>query len=150
MKSSIYKTCRLIISKYINKGATVVDVEKCMAEARATVDFSDMTIEEMQETILRLTLTTILNANKFYSVVRRKGLFANSENCKKAYLKQLIENAKSDVKRIETLIEKLNKQVNIAEIDGQMAFDADTMEIFEEMTKEELVQMLREEAEEYA
>ena len=150
MKSGIYKTCRLVISKYINKGATVVDVEKCMAEARATVDFSDMTIEEMQETILRLTLTTILNANKFYSVVRRKGLFANSENCKKAYLKQLINNAKSDVKRIETLIEKLNKQVDIAEIDGQMAFDADTMEIFEEMTEEELVEMLREEAEEYA
>lgn len=150
MKSSIYKTCKLIVSRYINSGATVVDVEKCMAEARATVDFSDMTIEEMQETILRLVLTTILNANKFYSVVRRKGLFANSENCKKAYLKQLIKNAKNDMARLEKLVEKLNKQVDIAEIDGQMAFDADTMEIFEEMTEEELVEMLREEAEEYA
>ena len=150
MKSSIYKTCKLIVSRYINSGATVVDVEKCMAEARTTVDFSDMTIKEMQETILRLVLTTILNANKFYSVVRRKGLFANSENCKKAYLKQLIENAKHDVNRLEKLLKRLNDNLDIAEIDGQMAFDADTMEIFEEMTEEELVEMLREEAEEYA
>lgn len=150
MKSSIYKTCKLIVSRYINSGATVVDVEKCMAEARATVDFSGMTEEEMQRTILRLTLTSILNAHRYYSVVRRKGLFANSENCKKAYLKQLIKNAKNDMARLEKLVEKLNKQVDIAEIDGQMAFDADTMEIFEEMTEEELVEMLREEAEEYA
>lgn len=69
---------------------------------------------------------------------------------KKAYLKQLIKNAKNDMARLEKLVEKLNKQVDIAEIDGQMAFDADTMEIFEEMTEEELVEMLREEAEEYA
>lgn len=147
MKSGIYKTCRLIASRYINKGATVINMDDCMKEAMIMADFSDMTEEEMQETILRLTLTSILNANKYYSVVRRKGLFANSENCKKAYLKQLIKNAKNDVKRLEKLLKKLNRRIEVAEIDGQMAFDTDTMEIIEEMTEEELVEMLRQEAE---
>lgn len=146
MRNGIYRTCRLIASRYINKGATVVDMNACMSEAMALADFSDMTEEEMHEMILRLTLTSIFNANKYYSVVRRKGLFANVKNCKKAYLKRLVENAKNDVNRIETLIAKLNEQIEIAEIDGQMAF-TDTMEIIEEMTEEELVEMLREEAE---
>lgn len=150
MKNNIYKTCNLIASRKVKSGATVININDLMREAMALADFSGMTEEEMQRTILRLTLTSILNAHRYYSVVRRKGLFANSENCKKAYLKQLIENAKHDVRRLEKLLKRLNDNLDIAEIDGQMAFDADTMEIFEEMTEEELVEMLREEAEEYA
>lgn len=146
MKTGIYKTCRLVIAKYINSGRSVINIDDCLNEVLAVADFSEMTEDEKDEMISRFALTNVLNSHNFYSVVRRKGFFANIDDCKKAYLKAIINNAKNDVVRYEALLDKLNKRLDVAEIDGQMEFDFDSNEIIEQVTADDLLRMLREEA----
>ena len=146
MKTGIYKTCRLVIAKYINSGRSVINIDDCLNEVLAVADFSEMTEDEKDEMISRFALTNVLNSHNFYSVVRRKGFFANIDDCKKAYLEAIINNAKDDVKRYETLLEKLNKRLDVAEIPGQLEIDFDTCEVVEQLTQEQLLQMLKEEA----
>ena len=146
MRNGLYKTCNMIIARHLKSGKNVIDINKCLKEAMAVADFSGMDEEELQATVLKLMLTSALNSSNFYSVIRRKGYYANVDNCNKAYLKAIINNAQTDVKRFETLLEKLNKRIEVAEIDGQMEFDFDTNEIIEQLTQEQLLQMLEEEA----
>lgn len=146
MKTGIYKTCRLVVARYINSGKNVINIDDCLQEVLAKADFSEMTEDEKDEMISKFALTNVLNSNNFYSVVRRKGFFANIDDCKKAYLEAIINNAKDDVKRYETLLEKLNKRLDVAEIPGQLEIDFDTYEVVEQLTQEQLLQMLKEEA----
>lgn len=146
MSNGLYKTCSLIIANHLKSGKSVIDINKCLREAMAVADFSGMDERELQETVLKLMLTSALNGNNFYSVVRRKGYYANIDNCKRAYLKSIINNAHNDVERFEKLLDKLNKRLDVAEIDGQMEFDFDSNEIIEQLTQEQLLQMLEEEA----
>lgn len=146
MKTGIYKTCRLVVARHINSGKNVINIDDCLQEVLAKADFSEMTEDEKDEMISRFALTNVLNSHNFYSVVRRKGFFANIDDCKKAYLEAIINNAKDYVKRFETLLEKLNKRIEVAEIDGQMEIDFDTNEFVEQLTQEQLLKMLKEEA----
>ncbi len=151
MTSGIYKTCRQIIANHIDSGKKVIDRDELIREALILADFSEMEESEQHEMILGFALTTMLNSLGYYSVVRRKGYYANANECKRAYLKAIVNNAsvdaKTDAARYETLLGILNKRFPAtAEIPGQMEMDFESNEIVEQMTEEDLLQMLMDEA----
>lgn len=147
MKKDVYRKCRAIIAKRISLNAKVISMDKCMNEAMTTIDFTEMEEDEWKRIALKSMLTSACNSNNYYSVKRRKGFFANIDVCRKAYIRAIIDNADKDINRIKKLLDKLSKRLDTAEIDGQMEFDFDTGEISEQITEEQILEMLEAEAE---
>lgn len=112
------------------------------------LDYSEMDRDELEIRCKNADVGIILYQNGFRSVVRGKGVFIDYLKMKNPKaIEQLISNAKqsADKKRkVELAIRNALKNLEESEDYGsQMAFDED-MTIFEEMTREELIQTLRE------
>lgn len=150
MTSDVYKTCRAIVANCIDNGNSVIDINELIHKALILADFSTMEDSEKNAIIARSYITITLNQAGYRAPFRREGFFVNVEEGKKEYVEAVVNNAKVDAKtytRIyESLLEVLNKRFRTAEIDGQMEFDFDSGEYVEQITKEDILEMLRAEA----
>lgn len=112
------------------------------------LDYSEMDRDELEIRCKNADVGIILYQNGFRSVVRGKGIFIDYLKMKNPHaIEQLIKNANQSAeikKRVELAIKKALENLEASEDYGsQMAFDED-MTIFEEMTRDELIQTLQE------
>ena len=146
MKNGIYSKCNLVVSEAINKGATVISLDRLADAVLDTADFSNVTEKELREAYVRDALSSALGAKEWRSVVKRMGYYVDVNNCRREYKKAIADNVSGDIERDRRLLEIINSGLKTAEIDGQMAFNPETMQYEEEMTRSELLEMLEAES----
>lgn len=142
--SGIYSRLNQWVREMKSNDAIVIDRQDLVDR----LDYSEMDRDELETRCKNADVGIILYQNGFRSVVRGKGVFIDYLKMKNPKaIEQLIANAKqsADKKRkVELAIRNALKNLEESEDYGsQMAFDED-MTIFEEMTREELIQALRE------
>ena len=146
MKNGIYSECNLVVSNAIKGNARVISLDRLAGIVMQTADFRKVSEEELREAYVRQALSTTLSDKKWCSVVRGKGFYVDIEKCRKEYKKVIADNISGDIERDMKLLEIINKGLETAEIDGQMAFNPETMQYEEEMTRSELLEMLEAES----
>ena len=112
------------------------------------LDYSEMDRDELETRCKNADVGIMLYQNGYRSVVHGKGVFIDYLKMKNPEtIEQLIRNVDKEVAKKEKVKLALRKALknleNSEDYGSQMAFDED-MTIFEEMTREELIQTLRE------
>lgn len=146
MKNGIYTQCNIAVSEAINKKSRVISLDKLAKKVLATADFSNVTEQELRDSYVRHALSTTLSDKGWYSVVRGKGFYTTLDNSRREYRKAIADNISGDIERAEMFLKFINSGLETAEIDGQMIFNPETMEIEVQITEEELLEMLKAEA----
>jgi hypothetical protein len=142
----IFTELNVLIASEETKHKLAIDVERLTRMIQRIIDFDEIPIEELKDRYARAAASVALYQNGYKSVVRGEGLFVNVENCKKKeYLAKLYNNARMTKRQKEAALELIAKTIKLNEIPGQLKFMPDgTYE--EEATIDELIQMLREDA----
>ena len=106
-------------------------------------------LEWYVKTTLRAVVDSSLAARGYKSVVRGEGLFVNPEKVSnEAYIRRLANNVKKDGfkadEKFQYLLDVLNRCRN--GVPGQLSLDLETGLIIEDITEEEILDMLRADA----
>lgn len=142
--AGIYSRLNQWVREMKSNDAIVIDRQDLVDR----LDYSEMDRDELETRCKNADVGIILYQNGFRSVVRGRGVFVDYLKMKNPHaIEQLVKNADrstAEKERIGLAIREALKTLEKSEDYGsQMAFDED-MTIFEEMTREELIQALRE------
>lgn len=125
-----------------NDDKLVISVDDMVAQLRGDVDFDSVPKEVLADYVLRYAVAIGLNDNGYRSVVKGEGLYVNLEDCKNPdFIARLFNNAMIEEKAKEQVVNVIRKEIEASNV-KQFAFDIDGM-IFEEMTAEQLLELLR-------
>ena len=125
-----------------NDDKLVISVDDMVAQLRGDVDFDSVPKEVLADYVLRYAVAIGLNDNGYRSVVKGEGLYVNLEDCKNPdFIARLFNNAMIEEKAKEQVVNVIRKEIEASNV-KQFAFDIDGM-IFEEMTAEQLIELLR-------
>lgn len=102
---------------------------------------------DLERLVVGLYATIALNRENCYSYQRRKGKYINLERCSSpSILKEVMDNAKTDIKAHGTTWQRLSqqlKQIQTQTVPGQYRFDPDAPDaLIIDETFEELVERL--------
>ena len=125
-----------------NDDKLVISVDDMVAQLKGDVDFDSVSKEVLADYVLRYAVAIGLNDNGYRSVVKGEGLYVNLEDCKNPdFIARLFNNAMIEEKAKEQVVNVIRKEIEASNV-KQFAFDIDGM-IFEEMTAEQLLELLR-------
>lgn len=151
MADGIYSKLSQRIKEISAQKILVINV-KSLADC---IDISEMDEAEKDRRLKQAMASVALYQNGFRSVERGSGYFLDYRNCDNPiYLQKLCENADIDAKTKGTVLRAL-EQIKQNNIDGlpeyaQFVFDFDedgNSQYIEEITREQLIEMLRKDAE---
>lgn len=139
----MYSKLNKWIKKMKSDDAIVIDRQDLVER----LDYSEMDRNELETRCKNADVSIMLYQNGFRSVVKGKGIFIDYLKMKNPdAVAQLVRNAQiatGKKKEVELKIKAILKNLEEAEdYPSQMAFD-ENMTLFEEMSKEELIQFLR-------
>ena len=140
----IYSRLNKWIRTMKSNGSVVID----RRELTKRLDYSEMSREELEARCKNVDVSMMLYQNGFRSVVKGKGVFVDSVEMKNPdTIAQLVRNATASTeqkKQVELALREALKNLEKSEDFGsQIAFDED-MTLFEEMSRDELIEVLRE------
>ena len=102
----------------------------------------------MTDFALRAAAEVALYQKGYKSVVKGEGIFVNVENCEKPeYLKRLFNNAKLSESQKVNAVNIIKKRIKETNIEGQLTIDFSNGEIVENVSEEQLLDMLKDDAE---
>lgn len=139
----IYSRLNKWIRNMKSNGSVVIDRQ----ELTKRLDYSEMDRKELEARCKNADVSVVLYQNGFRSVVKGKGVFVDSVEMKNPNtIAQLVRNATASAeqkKQVElALKEALKNLEKSGDFGSQMAFDED-MTIFEEMSRDELIEVLK-------
>lgn len=138
----LYTAISTAIRERENDDKLVISVDDMVAQLRGDVDFDSVPKEVLADYVLRFAVAVGLNDNGYRSVVKGEGLYVNLEDCKNPdFIARLFNNAMIEEKAKEQVVNVIRKEIEASNV-KQFAFDIDGM-IFEEMTAEQLLELLR-------
>ena len=138
----LYTAISTAIRERENDDKLVISVDDMVAQLRGDVDFDSVPKEVLADYVLRYAVAIGLNDNGYRSVVKGEGLYVNLEDCKNPdFIARLFNNAMIEEKAKEQVVNVIRKEIEASNV-KQFAFDIDGM-IFEEMTAEQLLELLR-------
>lgn len=144
--AGFYAQLNSIIKERIAENIAIIERD----ELASSLDLSEVPREELEMMCSRAMASVMLYTNKYRSVVKGRGVFVHYEMAKNPkILKKLYDNADVDAHRkigYLRLIENLMRDNSDGDYGNQMAFglnDDNNLTIYEEMSKEELIDVLK-------
>lgn len=116
-------------------------------EVKDEVDVYSASLDWYIRFALRAAVEVVLYQKGYRAVVKGEGIFVNLDNCHKpAYLARMFNNAKLTEKQKQQAVAMIQKVIKANNMEGQLRFDTDGT-IFEDITEQQLIEMLRADAE---
>ena len=123
-----------------------IDMTDMIDAVTDEVDCYSASIDWYVHKVISQAITIALWQSGYRSVVHGKGLFVNPQNAKKPeYLVKLFNNAKLSEEQKQKVVNMMLKEIQDAGVDRQLFFDAKG-HIHEEISEEQLIEMLRKDA----
>ncbi len=149
MENGFYSALNKIVRQMKQDGNIIFDTETTSNK----IDLSGLDREELEEKCKKAMTAVIFYQNGLRSVVHGKGIYVDYEKIKsRVVIEKLLTNAKDGEVKKELMVDVLTTIIDrLPESAGnQMYFDPEKTDengdllIFEEKSKEELVEMLKE------
>lgn len=145
MKNSHYSMINKIVRQKKSNDEYIIDRQ----EIAKYIDLSEEDQEEKDMMLANFIASTILNYNGYRSVIKGHGVFIDEDALKsKLIAHALINNSRLDVKQRTAALQKLEAIAkNLPDDDAsQYSFCSDddgNLIIYEDITKEELIELIR-------
>ena len=143
----LYTAIGSIISQHEDENKLAMKVDDIIEEVKGEVDVHSASLDWYIRFALRAAIEVGLYQRGYKSVVKGTGLFVNPNNCNNpAYLARLFNNAKmtEDQKRIA--VDMIRKAIKQSGCEGQLRFDFESGTVIEDVTEEQLIAMLEQDA----
>lgn len=148
-ENSIYSFVASVVKNRKYNEEAIIDGGDLLLEIQRNIDLSEMPREELEKRFLKAVMWSTLNHEGYYSLVRREGLYVNFETMNNSkILKQvkdkLIENRTGDIRYDESVINELEKLFR-EKADGmaQLNFDFENGDYYQDLTRDELIQAIK-------
>ncbi len=139
---------KAVINERESENRLAVDVDDIMKATKEEVDISQVPVGWLTDFALRAAAEVALYQKGYKSVVKGEGIFVNVENCEKPeYLKRLFNNAKLSESQKVNAVNIIKKRIKETNIEGQLTIDFSNGEIVENVSEEQLLDMLKDDAE---
>ena len=143
----LYTAITSIIREKEEKYNLVISTDDMVTRLKDQNYLDSVPREVLEDYLLRFAVAIGLNDNGYRSVVKGEGLYINLENCERAeFLNRLFNNAVEMEQQKEQVVSLILKQRERAGIAGQTSIDPETGMIIEDITEEQLLDLLRKEA----
>lgn len=123
-------------------GTGVVDINKMVNFILPRLDTSGWSREMLERAYLKGILGTMLNADKYRSVIWGKGAFVNPMRCNNESLIRIFKTANKAEKAKQRMVWIYKNQAIKNGIPGQYEYDPETNDYVPQMTDEELLDLL--------
>ena len=144
---NLYGAINALIRIKESENRVAIDVNDLKNAVKEEVDVYSATLDWYVDKVLSQAIEIVLNQNGYRSVVRGNGIFVNPDNCSKPeYISRLFNNAKLSELEKQQIVNMMKQSIKTAGIQGQLRFDFETGMILEDITEEDLVRMLLEDA----
>lgn len=145
--TGLYTALNSLIKSKESEGKICIDKETLVRDVQKEVDVHSASLDWFINMALRAAAEVALYQNGYRSVVKGDGLFVNPEHCnKKDYLIRLFNNAKLTEIQKQKVVEVIKKTVNEKIIPGQLTMDFSTGLLVEDLTVDQILEMLRQDA----
>ncbi len=125
----------------------VMDVKELIKMVKAEVNVYSAPVDWFINQALMAAIESSLGKMGYRSVVHGEGLFVNLDKCKnKHYLARMLNEAKLAEIQKEQALNMITKQIKNSGVEGQMSIDFSTLTCVEDLTDEQLIEMLRADA----
>lgn len=143
----LYTAITAIIKEKESEFRLAISTDDIVERLKNEIDIETVPREVLADYVLRFAAAIGLNNNGYRSVLKGNGLYVNLYNCEKAeYLSRLHNNAVLSEKQKQQVVNLIRKQCEITGIAGQTSFDLDTGMIVEDVTEEQLLELLKKDA----
>ena len=143
----LYTALNVIIRTKEDENRLAIDVQTLINEVKNEVDIYSAPFEWYVQAALRAAAEVALWRNGYRSVVKGNGLFVNVSHCDNPeYMKRLYNNeilTEKQKQKIKTFLLERVKQTNIP---GQLIMDFDSGTIIEDVSTQQLIEMLTRDA----
>lgn len=147
----LYTALASLIKDREASGKLAIDVKALIEDVKSEVDVHSASLDWYVKTALSSAAECALWRSGYRSVKKGEGLFVNADHCtNKAYLARLFNNAKLSEMQKKQVAAFLAKKIKTLGFNGQLSLDLETGLITEDVTEEQLLEMLRKDAESIA
>ncbi len=143
----LYTALNAIIKTKEAENRLAIDVQTLINEVKDEVDIYSAPLDWYVQNVLRAAAEVALWQSGYKSVVKGYGIFVNAANCKNpVYAKRLFNNAKLAELQKQKVVDFLMKNYQPMGIPGQLTMDMDTGTVIEDVSLEQLMEMLTKDA----
>ena len=143
----LYSNLAALINQREEEGRLAISAEDLIKHIKEEVDVYSASIDWYVKTILRQAVEISLWQKGYRSVIKGNGMFVNVQNCSKPeYLARLFNNAKLTERQKQQIVNMIKRKISEVGMPGQMSMDFATGTIIEDVTEEQLMAMLIEDA----
>ena len=143
----LYSALAALINQREDEGRLAMSTEDLIKNVKEEVDVYSASLDWYIKFALRAAAEIALYQKGYRSVVRGNGLFVNVQNCTKPeYLARLFNNAKLTERQKQQVVNMMKRRINEVGMPGQMSMDFDSGLIIEDVTEEQLISMLMQDA----
>lgn len=143
----LYSALNALINQKEEEHRLAISSAELIERVKEEVDVYSASIDWYVQMVLRQAVEIALWQKGYKSVIRGDGMFVNVQNCTKPqYLYRLFNNAKLTEKQKQQVVNKIKDRINEVGTPGQMSVDFETGMIIEDVTTEQLMAMLIEDA----
>ena len=148
-EKSLYQICQdataaTIGTKIGEYGFSIDEAVRNVREMTSAVAWNRETLFDF---VIRSYIAACAHEAGYRSVIKRRGVYANKDIFNKGVRLELIKNARKEAQSREEVAEELQQSYEIRfckeSAPGQLAFDANTGSIYEEVSSSELIDIIR-------
>lgn len=143
----LYTALNALIKQKEEEGRLAVSADDLIEEVKEEVDVYSASLDWYIKFALRAAAQISLWQSGYRSVIKGNGMFVNLQNCTKPeYLSRLFNNAKLSERQKQQVVNMIKRRISELGMPGQMSMDFETGMITEDITEEQLMAMLIEDA----
>ena len=143
----LYTALNALIKQKEEEGRLAVSADDLIEEVKEEVDVYSASLDWYIKFALRAAVQISLWQSGYRSVIKGNGMFVNLQNCTKPeYLSRLFNNAKLSERQKQQVVNMIKRRISELGMPGQMSMDFETGMITEDITEEQLMEMLIEDA----
>lgn len=143
----LYTALNALIKQKEEEGRLAVSADDLIEEVKEEVDVYSASLDWYIKFALRAAVQISLWQSGYRSVIKGNGMFVNLQNCTKPeYLSRLFNNARLSERQKQQVVNMIKRRISELGMPGQMSMDFETGMITEDITEEQLMAMLIEDA----
>ena len=143
----LYTALAAIINQKEQDLHLAIDVADVIKDVKNEVDVHSASLDWYINFALRAAAEVSLYQKGYRSVVHGEGIFVSLPNCSKPeYLAHMFNNAKLSEQQKKQTVNLIAKQIKAQGVEGQLSFDLETGTVIEDVSEEQLIEMLKADA----
>ena len=145
--AGLYTAINAIIREKESQGKGAIHTEQVISEVKKEVDIHSATLDWYVDGAISDAVGSCLWQAGYRAVEKGTGLFVNPDRIKRPeYLSKLFNNAHLSAQQKQQVVDMMAKKIQDSGVSGQMSFDFENNMFIEDITTDQLIQMLMEDA----